>query len=423
MIERGSIVGHSVKRIDAMEKALGKSQFAADLKMENMLYAKVLRSSYAHAKIKSINTKKAESLSGVVAVLTSKDVPGKNGYGIIFKDQPVLAGDKVRYYGDAVALVAAETTEIALEALRLIEIDYEELPAVFSPDEAMEEDAPKVHEQNILLYRKIRKGNVDQALENSCIIASNEYKTQSIEHCYIEPEAGMAFMDGDTVVVKVATQNPHYDRKDVALNLGLPLSKIRIIQTTTGGGFGGKLDISVQCHLALLALKTKRPVKMVYHREESFIASAKRHPMIISYTTGADKEGNLTAVKVRIICDTGAYASYGSATMGRAMVHATGPYSVPNVNIDAYCVYTNNPVAGAMRGFGVPQVAFAHESQMDRIAEKVGISPFEIRFKNALKKNSYTATGQQLHNSVGIIETLNKAREKAMEVFCREEGM
>lgn len=423
MIERGSIVGHSVKRIDAMEKALGKSQFAADLKMENMLYAKVLRSSYAHAIIKGINTKKAESLPGVIAVLTSMDVPGKNGYGIIFKDQPVLAGDKVRYYGDAVALAAAETTEIAQEALRLIEVEYEELPAVFSPNEAMEEDAPKVHEQNILLYRKIRKGNVEQALENSCIIVSNEYKTQSIEHCYIEPEAGMAYMDGDTVVVKVSTQNPHYDRKDVALNLGLPLSKIRIIQTTTGGGFGGKLDISVQCHLALLALKTGRPVKMVYDREETFIASAKRHPMTISYTTGADKEGNLTAVKVRIICDTGAYASYGTATTVRAMVHATGPYVVPNVSIDAYCVYTNNPVAGAMRGFGVPQVAFAHESQMDRIAEKVGISPFEIRLKNALKKNSYTATGQQLHNSVGIIETLKQAREKAMEVFCREGGM
>ena len=423
MTEKKNVVGQPVKRIDALEKVLGKSLFAADLRMPGMLYARVLRSSHAHAIIKGINTKKAEYLPGVIAVLTSMDVPGKNGYGIIIKDQPVLAGDKVRCYGDAVALAAAENMEIAEKALRLIEVEYEELPAVFSPNEAMEEDAPKVHEQNILLYRKIRKGNVEQALENSCIIVSNEYKTQSIEHCYIEPEAGMAYMDGDTVVVKVSTQNPHYDRKDVALNLGLPLNKIRIIQAATGGGFGGKLDISVQCHLALLALKTGRPVKMVYDREETFIASAKRHPMTISYTTGADKEGNLTAVKVRIICDTGAYASYGTATTVRAMVHATGPYVVPNVSIDACCVYTNNPVAGAMRGFGVPQVAFAHESQMDRIAEKVGISPFEIRLKNALKKNSYTATGQQLHNSVGIIETLKQAREKAMEVFCREGGM
>ncbi|KUO49718.1 MAG: nicotinate dehydrogenase large molybdopterin subunit [Desulfitibacter sp. BRH_c19] len=420
-MKKGNVVGHSVTRVDAVDKVLGKSIFAADLRMQDMLCAKVLRSAYAHANIKGINTKKAEKLPGVVAVLTSKDVPGKNGYGIIFKDQPVLADDKVRHFGDAVAVVAAVTEEIAEKALKLIEVDYEELPAVFSSVEAMEENAPKVHDNNILLYKKIRKGNIDEALKNSAIVITNEYKTQSIEHCYIEPEAGIAYMDGDTIVVKVATQNPHYDRKDVALNLGLPLNKIRIIQTTTGGGFGGKLDISVQCHLALLTLKTKRPVKMVYDREESFIASAKRHPFVISYTTGADKDGSLLAIKAKIICDTGAYASYGSATMGRAMVHATGPYEVPNVSIDSYCVYTNNPIAGAMRGFGVPQVAFAHECQMDILSEKLGMSPFEIRLKNALREGSYTATGQQLLSSVGFVETLNQAKGKGL-AFLNKEG-
>lgn len=416
------MIGHSIKRIDAVDKVMGKGIFAADLSMKDMLYAKVLRSPHAHALIKEINTEEAEKLEGVAAVFTAKDIPGKNAYGIIVKDQPVLAVDKVRQYGEAVALVAAETKEIAEKAVGLIKVSYEEIQPVFSPMEAMESNAPKVHEKgNILLYQKIRKGNADEALKNCDVVVTNNYSTQMIEHCYIEPEAGVAYMDGDTVVVKVSTQNPHYDRRDVAANLDLPLNNIRIIQATTGGGFGGKLDISVQCHLALVAWKTKRPVRMVYDREESFNASAKRHPFHISYTSGSDKEGKLQAVKVKIICDTGAYASYGTATTGRALVHATGPYEVANVSVDAHCVYTNNPAAGAMRGFGVPQVAFAHESQMDLLAEKLNMSPFEIRLKNALRVNSYTATGQQLHNSVGLVETINQAKDKFELLFGRRE--
>lgn len=405
------VVGRSVIKGDAADKVRGKSLFAADLKMPGMLHAKALRSAYAHALIKNIDTRAAKAIPGVAAVLTHEDVPGTNAFGIILKDEPALAKDKVRSYGDAVAVVAAETEEIAARAVRQIRVDYEELPPVFSPEEAMQEGASLIHDKNILVADKIRKGNAETALEKCDLIISHTYTTQMIEHCYIEPEAGLAYLDGDVVVVKVSTQNPHYDRKDVAANLALPQNRVRIIQAATGGGFGGKLDISTQIHTALLAMKTRRPVRMVYDREESFIASSKRHPFKIEYTTGATKEGMLQAVKVRLICDTGAYASYGPATIKRAMVHATGPYQVPHVSVDTFCVYTNNPRAGAMRGFGVPQAAFAHESQMDHLALQAGISPFEVRRKNALVIGSVTATGQVMERSAGLIDTVNQVEE------------
>lgn len=415
------VVGQSVRKKDAEEKVLGKSKFGADIKMPGMLHAKVLRSDYAHALIKNIDTSAAEAMPGVASVITFKDIAGTNRFGIIVKDEPALAEDKVRCFGDAVAAVAAETEEIALAALECIKVDYEELPAVFSMEEAMEEDAPKVHQNNILTADRIRKGNAEEALAECDLVISHTYTTQMIEHSYIEPEAGIAYMDGNVVVLKVATQNAHYDRKDVAANLALPLNRVRIVQATTGGGFGGKLDISVQIHIALLAMKTGKPVRMVYDREESFRASSKRHPFIIEYTTGATKEGFIRAVKVKLICDTGAYASYGPATAKRALVHATGPYEVPHVSIDSFCVYTNNPRAGAMRGFGVPQVAFAHESQMDELARRARISPIEVRQKNALKIGSITATGQELKGSVGLVETLNEV-DKSLSQYLGERG-
>ncbi|KKM10394.1 nicotinate dehydrogenase large molybdopterin subunit [Clostridiales bacterium PH28_bin88] len=418
-----AVVGRSVIKSDALEKVLGRSAFAADLRMPGMLHAKVLRSPLAHALVRNIDVTKARALPGVVAILTHKDIPGANAFGIILKDEPVLVSEKVRQRGDALALVAAESEEAVLKALKLVEVDYQELPAVYSAEEAMLETSPKVHgESNVLTVAKIRKGDAARALESCDIVIANKYTTQMVEHCYIEPEAGIAYMEGDVVVVKVSTQNPHYDRRDVAMNLGIPQNKVRIIQTTTGGGFGGKLDISTQCHLALLAWKTKRPVRLVYSREESFTASPKRHPYVISYISGASRDGRLQAVKVQVIGDTGAYASYGPGVLKRAAVHATGPYEVPTVSVDAYCVYTNNPKCGAMRGFGVPQMAFAHESQMDQLAEKLGMSPFEIRLKNALRVGSRTATGQLLHGSVGIVETLDKAMEKAASVLPLKGG-
>ncbi|WP_110954833.1 xanthine dehydrogenase family protein molybdopterin-binding subunit [Anaerosinus massiliensis] len=407
------VVGKSVIRKDALDKVLGKTRYSADLKMPGMLYAKVLRSTVAHAFVKKIDVAQAKLLPGVHAVLTAKDVPGLNGHGIIFKDEPVLVDHKIRKIGDALAVVAAETEEIAQKALQLIAVELEELPVVADAVKAMQVDAPKVHgDSNILALRKIVQGDVDAVFKTAEILVENEYTTQIQEHAYIEPEAGIAYMEDEVVVVKASTQNTHFDCREIARNLALPQSRIRMIQAPTGGGFGGKLDISVQIYVALLAFKTHRPVKLVYSREESIITSSKRHPCVIRYKTAADKTGKLLAVDVHVVADTGAYSSYGPAPITRLAVHAAGPYEVPAVRVYAYTVYTNNPTAGAMRGFGVPQIAFAYEQQMDMIAEKAGISPLEIRLRNTLKKGSMTSTGQVMDIQGTIADTLVPAYEK-----------
>ncbi|EHI97728.1 Xanthine dehydrogenase [Clostridium sp. DL-VIII] len=420
-MEELSVVGKTIIRKDALDKVLGKTRFSADIKMYGMLYGKVLRSKIAHGFVKKIDISKAAALPGVHAVLTSKDVPGLNGHGIIFKDEPVLVSDKIRKIGDGLAVVAAESEEIANQAIKLIEVEIEEIPGVFDPVEAMKEDAPKVHgDNNILALRKIIRGNIDEAFKNADIVVENEYHTQMQEHAYLEPEAGIAYMDNDVIVIKASTQNTHFDCREIARNLAMPQSRIRMIQAPTGGGFGGKLDVSVQIYLALLALKTRRPVKIVYSREESIITSSKRHPCIIKYKTAADKTGKLSAIDVNVVADTGAYSSYGPAPITRLAVHAAGPYDVPNVKIYAYTVYTNNPTAGAMRGFGVPQIAFAYEQQMDMIAEKAGISSLEVRLRNTLKKGSMTSTGQVMNIEGDISGTLVPAYDKLMENRCKK---
>ena len=411
-------VGSSILKPDAIAKVTGKALFAADLKRPGMVYAKVVRSETAHAVIEAIDTSAAAAVPGVIAVFTAKDVPGTNGVGMIIKDEPVLVGEKIRRYGDAVALVVAETEEIAIEAGKKIRLTLKEWPAYFYSQSAMAADAVAIHgSSNILTVRKIRKGDVEAAFAASSVIIEKRYTTQWVEHAYIEPEAGLAEYDGKMVTVWVSTQNVHFDRKEVARNLGIGVHQVRIVQAVTGGGFGGKLDISVQCYLALAAFKTGRPVKMVWQREESMIASAKRHPYIIDYKMGATAEGKLLALKANIVGDTGAYASYGPAVITRAAVHATGPYEIPNVYVDAYGVYTNNPQAGAMRGFGVPQMAFAHETHMDLLAEELGMSPFEVRMLNVLRPGGMTATGQVLEHSVGIGATLEQACAKADKLF------
>ena len=406
-------VGVSIVKPDALHKVTGQALFAADISRPGMLIAKVLRSTVPHAIIESIDISAAAKLSGVVKILTADDIPGPNGMGIVLKDEPVLCKDKIRRVGDALALVAAETEAIANEALKLIKVQVKELPAVFDVNEAMQAEAPQIHDKNILLIRKIRKGDIEAGFATADVIVENRYTTQRVEHAYIEPEAGIAEYDGSLLTMWVATQNTHFDRREVARTLDIGINRVRIIQAVTGAGFGGKLDISVQCYLGLLAYYTRRPVKMVYTREESISTSVKRHPYIIDYKSGATKDGKLTAVKAMIIGDTGAYASYGPAVLIRAAVHATGPYEVPNVYADAYAVYTNNPTAGAMRGFGVPQMAFAHESQMDLLAEQLGMSPYAIRLMNCLKEGSVTATGQVLNHSVGIRPTLEQAVGRA----------
>ncbi|MBS4021358.1 MAG: molybdopterin-dependent oxidoreductase [Dethiobacter sp.] len=417
------VVGHSVKKADALDKVLGAAKYAADIQMEGMLYAKVLRSTLPHGIVKSIDVSAAKKMDGVKAVLTAADIPGGNSTGIIIKDQPIMSGvnQKVRMVGDALAIVAAESEETAAKALGRILVEIEPLPGVFSAVEAMKEDAPRVYDNgNILGVRKIIKGDAEAAFNQCAVVVEDEYTTQMTEHAYIETEAGVATVDGGMVTVWVSTQNPHYDRKEIARNLNIGMHQVRVVQSVTGGGFGGKLDISVQVFLALLAKATRRPVKMVYSRPESITTTVKRHPYFVRYKSGALADGTLHAVECTIIGDTGAYASYGPGVLTRAAVHATGPYEAPNVRILSYTVYTNNPQAGAMRGFGVPQIAFVHEEQMNMLAVKLGISPLEIRLRNALRPGSVTATGATLTQSVGIVQTLEAAAAKAREVLSPE---
>jgi nicotinate dehydrogenase large molybdopterin subunit len=401
-------IGRNVPRIGARERVTGQARFAADLRMEDAVTLMVLRSDRPHALIVAIDDSDARKVPGCVGVFTSRDIPGQNRFGIINKDQRLLADDKVRFVGDAVALVAAETAEAAEQAVKAIRVVYKDLPAVFDAEQALRPGAPVVHEKSNLLGRRlITRGNPEAGFEKAHVVVEREYTTTWIEHTYLEPDAGMGYVDADgTVVVYASTQNPHYDQKDVANLLGLDQSQVRIIQAATGGGFGSKLDLNVQGYVGLAVHLLQRPARLVYPREEAFLCTAKRHPLRIRYKSAADREGRLLAVDVRIIGDTGAYASYGLAVVSRSAAHATGPYEVPNVRIESVFAYTNNPMAGAMRGFGVPQVAFAHESQMDLLAEALGMSPLEIRSKNCYRIGALTATGQELRASVGIGATL-----------------
>lgn len=418
-----AVVGKSPIKKDALEKVTGKALFAADIEMEDMLYAAVKRSDVASAYIKRIDTSKAEALDGVECVLTAKDIPGGNRVGIIIKDEPVLVDDKVRRIGDAIALVAARTREIAEEAVNLIEVEYEEIEPIFTIEDALREDSPKIHgNSNILQKKQLIYGDVEEAFKKCDVIVENTYETPYLAHMFIEPDAGVAKYENGVMTIWSSTQNPHFDRGEVARMLNMPQNRVRAVQAVTGGGFGGKLDISVQCHVALLSYYTKKPVKMIRKREESMLVSSKRHPMKMRFKTGATKDGKLLATDVEIFSDTGAYASYGPAVLTRALVHCTGPYEIPNVRAVATFVYTNNPMAGAFRGFGVPQVAIAHEAQMDALAKELGMDRIEIRRINAQKVGSVIATGQELTNSVGITTTIDAALEKSMELGMINRG-
>ncbi|MCX8118522.1 MAG: xanthine dehydrogenase family protein molybdopterin-binding subunit [Desulfobacterota bacterium] len=406
-------IGKGLPKVDALDKVLGKARFGADLPGEDFLHLKVVRSRKPHAKILGLEMAEALKVEGVERIFTSDDIPGKNLVGTIKKDQPVLAKEKVRSIGDAVALVAARTMEAAEEAARRVIIHYEDLPCLRTPEEALRLDAPAIHEGgNLLIEFNLVKGDVQKGFQEADLVVEKTYETTWVDHAYLEPDAGIAYIDeAGRITVVCPTQNVHYDQKEVASVLSLPLEKVRIIQSSTGGGFGGRLDLTVQPYLALAVYHLRRPVRIVYSREEVFEVISKRHPLKIRYRSGAKRDGQLTAVEVEILGDTGAYASYGPTVGIRSAIHATGPYQVPNVKVLSRMVYTNNPWSGAMRGFGVPQVAFAHESQMDLLAEALGIDPIEIRLKNALTVGSETATGQRLKSSVGIGETLRRVKE------------
>jgi CO/xanthine dehydrogenase Mo-binding subunit len=420
-----STIGQSITKIGVNERLRGEPIFSADIDLEDALVLKVLRSTRAHARIINVNCDQALDIKGVVAIFTARDVPGKNLTGIINKDQPLLADGKVRSVGDPIALVAAESKSAAANALECIEVAYENLPAVFTPQDALKPDAPKIHAKgNLLVTRRIKKGDVAEAFKRCDVVVENTYRTSWIEHNYLEPDAGAGYVAEDgTLVIYASTQNPHYDHKEVTGLLGLQGHQVRIVQAATGGGFGSKLDLNVQGFIGLALLHLKRPVKMVYSREEAYLATAKRHPLEMTLKTGADRSGKLMALQAEITADTGAYGSYGIAVASRAAVHATGPYEIENIAVESRCVYTNNPFCGAMRGFGTPQIAVAHESQMDLLAEKLALDPLEFRLKNAVRSGSVTATGQKLTASVGIADCLIALKphyEWARTTWCAE---
>lgn len=406
------VVGKSIKRVDSYEKVSGSAIYPQDIYIDDMIYGVTLRSTKPHAYI-DVNIDKALQIDGVIKIFTAKDL-SYNHHGVVFKDHEVFCDNKVRRIGDPIAFVVATSNEIAQIALKEIEIKYTELPGVFDPISAMQEDSIKVHDNdsNILHHFKIRNGDIDKAFEQCDAIVEREYKVPQVDHVFLQPESGVATIDeDDNIVLFIATQYPHYDVIEVCEALDINKEKLKIINCAVGGAFGGREDIMMQIHLALAAKVLKRPVKTTYTREESFLAHSKRHSMIMKYKTGATKDGKLKAMKVNIVGDTGAYASWAINVMRKAGVHATGPYEVENVWVDSYAVYTNNPFSGAMRGFGATQVPVAYEQQMDILAHELNIDPIEFRLKNILKKGSKTATNQILEESVSIEKCINEVRK------------
>ena len=407
-------VGKNILKVDAQEKVTGKAIYPDDIYFDDMLYLKIKRATHPHAYLRRIDISKAEKLPGAVKIITAADIPQVKNFGLIIKDQPVLVGigRKMRSMGDALAIVIAESKEIASKAVRLIEVEVEELEVISDPLRAMEKDAPLIHQDsNILATHYLKKGDTKKGFTQADIIVENEYRTSSLDHVPLQVEAGIGVYDEESGVIKlwVATQWLHDTQADIAQSLGISKEKIRIIQPVIGGAFGKKEDISVHIHLALAAMATKRTVKLTYTREESMIAQSKRHPFIIRMKTGVTNKGYLTACKVEVIGDTGAYASSGLAVVHKGMYHCTGPYNLDNVKGEAYTVYTNNTYAGAMRGFGATQMAFAYESQMDILAHKLGFDPIRFRMQNAYDIGSSTPNGQILTHSVGVKETIKEA--------------
>ena len=405
-----SVVGQRVQRRDGKQKVTGGLSFGGDYPQDGFLHGKILRSPHPHALLKSIDVEKAKKLPGVAAVLTAEDVPGRNGFGVIIPDQPVICGDKVRFVGDAVALVAAETEEVALKALGLIEVEYEPLPAIFDPREALKPGAPAIHEKgNLLNHHKLRKGDVEKGFAEAEVILKRSYRVPFVEHGYIEPDMTMAIPQQDgSILVQGPMQAPFALRRNVAAVLGVPINRVRARSVSMGGGFGGKEDapIDIGCRAAVLANHTKRPVRMALEREEVTLQTAKRHPHIMEIKIGARKDGSLVAFEGTIYNEKGAYASLGPQVNIHSTIMMPGPYEIPNCKVDTYLCYTNHPYGGAMRGFGAPQVCFAHESMMDELAVELKMSPLEIRKKNAFKLGSATATGQILDDSMGLRETM-----------------
>ena len=413
-------VGKPLRRVDALGKAVGATVYAGDFFMPHMLHAKVFRSPLPSARIKRLDVRKARALPGVACVLTADDLPdaklvtdmpGQTGQKRrAGSDAPVLAADRVRFAGEPIALVAAETLAIAERALELIDVEYEPLPGVFDPLDALEPGAPVVYEpDNIVARWKIRKGDIEAGFAVADLVLENTFRVPFIDHAYIEPEAGVAWVDErDVINIRVCTQVVEHFRS-IARAVGVPQNKIHIQGTMLGGGFGGKEDITVEIYLALLARHTRRPVRLEYTREESIQAHSKRHPFIISHCTGVKRNGRITAVQVEMVADSGAYPYLSPYVLLYATVGACGPYRVDNLRVDSVAAATNNPFTSAFRGFGFPQAAFAHEQQMDEIAKALDLDPLEVRRVNYLRTGDRTSTGQEIKSAVWLEETATRA--------------
>lgn len=422
-------IGQSVPRIDAVGKVTGEALFPGDFNLDNQAYMKILFAGRPHALILSVDITQAVALPGVLAVFTAEDVP-VNEYGLIVNDQPVLCGlnstkphaDRVLFEGDQLALVVAETEEIATEACKRIKVEYQDLPIITDPRVALQADQPLLHPDhgsNVFIKYRIRKGDVESAFARADIIVEGYYQTPAQEHAYLQPEAGISYVDEEgRVTVIVGGQWTHEDREQIAHSLNLPEEQIRVIYPAIGGAFGGREDMSVQIVLALAAWQLyqrgiNRPVKIIWSREESIVGHHKRHPYTLRTRWGADKNGKVLAAEVDIISDCGAYAYTSSKVLGNATLMCTGPYEIPNVKVDACTVYTNNIPNGAFRGFGGPQGAYAAETQMNKLAEALGMDPVEIRMRNLLDEGSLLSVGTPLPKGVSIKAVVAKCAEEA----------
>lgn len=424
MAESRSIaVGHSIKRIDALGKVTGETPYPGDIDMEGQLWMKIRFSDRAHARVAAIDTTEAEALPGVVRIFTAKDVP-VNEYGLVTKDQPVLCGpgssqpgaDVVRCYMDMVAVVVAETEAIAAQAARLVNVTYEDLPAVFDPVEAMQDGAPQIQENvpnNIFVHYRTRHGDIEAGWSQADVIVEGEYHTGYQEHAYLQPEAGLGYVDEEgRVTVVVAGQWTHEDQGLIAHALNIPPEQVRVIYPAIGGAFGGREDMSVQIVLGIAAYYLRRPVKVQWSREESILFHHKRHPISIRTRWGAKRDGTIVAIEATVIGDAGPYNYTTTKVMANANLMVSGPYEVANVHIDTYGVLTNNICTGAFRGFGAPQAAFAAEGMVNRLADELGIDPITLRLKNSIREGSITSVGTPLPKGVSMPQVIEAcARE------------
>ena len=416
-------IGKSLPRVDARGKVTGKTPYSGDLSMKGMLHMKILFAGRPHARIKWIKTGVAEAAPGVMAVYTAKDIP-VNEYGLQWQDQPVLCGvgsskegaDVVRFIGDQVAVVVAQSEVEAAAAVKLIEVEYEDLPVVDDAVEGMKPNSPRVHEEidnsNICVHYKIRKGDVNDGFAKADVIVEGEYHTPVQEHAYLQPEAGLAYIDDDgKITIECGGQWTHEDQEQVAHALNMPEDSIRVIYPAIGGAFGGREDMSVQIVLALAAWKLQSPVKIIWSRQESMIGHGKRHAVTLRAKWGATKDGKVIAIENEIIGDAGAYMYTTNKVLGNSTITSTGPYNIPNVKTDVYGVYTNNVPGAAFRGFGAPQALFMAEMQMDKLAEKLGMDPVEFRMKNVLKDGDTMGVGTPSPSPVSVMQCIEKAAE------------